>query len=54
MQSIGEAILADGFILPKEPWLKDDEVLDMNKKQIRLVQAYITVSPLLYSHTIII
>lgn len=43
-QSIGEAILANGFILPKDPWLKNDEMLDMNKKQTRLVQAHITVN----------
>lgn len=43
-QSIGEAILADGFILPKEPWLNTGIMLDMNKKHTRLVQARITVS----------
>lgn len=44
LQSIGKAILADGFILPKEPWLKNNAMLDMNKKQTRLVQSHITVS----------
>lgn len=43
-QSIGEAILVNGFILPKEPWLKSDEMLDMNKNQTRLVQSHVTVS----------
>lgn len=45
-QSIGEAILADGFVLPKEPWLKNDQMLDMNKKQTRLVQSHINVNHL--------
>ena len=43
-QSIGEAILAEGFILPKNPWLHNDEMLYMNKKQARLVQSHITVN----------
>lgn len=43
-QSIGNAISADGFILPKKPWLNNDEMLSMNKKQTRLVQSHITVS----------
>lgn len=43
-QSIGEAILAEGFILPKNPWLHNDEMLYMNKKRARLVQSHITVN----------
>ncbi|WP_201634249.1 hypothetical protein [Psychrobacter immobilis] len=44
LQSIGKAILADGFILPREPWLNNDEMLCMNKKEARLVQSHITVN----------
>ena len=39
---MGESILANGFILLKEPWPKNDEMLNMNKKQTRLVQVRIT------------
>ena len=45
-QSLGDAILADGFILPKNPWLNNDDMLRMNKKQTRLIQSHMTVSHL--------
>lgn len=43
-QTIAAAILADGFILPKEPWLKNDEMAFMNKQHTRLMQSHMTVS----------